>query len=75
MTKEISKKEMQEMMDETKAQLDKEPKVRIKLRLDKSGKASSVPVCINGYIYLIRRGEAVEVPQTVAEILENADYI
>ncbi|MDD6174919.1 MAG: hypothetical protein PUC59_04080 [Firmicutes bacterium] len=34
-----------------------------------------VPVSINGYNYFINRGESVEVPKTVAELLEGAGYI
>jgi hypothetical protein len=34
-----------------------------------------VPVCINGYNYFLNRGETVEVPETVAELLEAAAYI
>lgn len=34
-----------------------------------------VPVCINGYFYQIKRGEKVKVPESVADVLENAGYI
>jgi hypothetical protein len=34
-----------------------------------------VPVCINGYLYYINRGQTVEVPETVADILAQAQYI
>jgi hypothetical protein len=32
-------------------------------------------VCINGYNYFLNRGESVEVPAPVAELLEMAAYI
>lgn len=34
-----------------------------------------VPVTVNGYTFLILRGQAVEVPQSVAEILEESGYL
>lgn len=54
----------------------KEPKRKIKIYLPKDSKDTSpVPVIINGYSYFINKGETVEVPETVAKILENANYI
>lgn len=52
-----------------------EPKVRI--RIPKKGETDNddVPVSINGHIYQIKKGEFVEVPQSVADILANAKYI
>lgn len=38
-------------------------------------KDSFVPVSINGYIWKINRGVAVEVPVEVARILKEAGYI
>lgn len=53
-----------------------EPKVRIKIPKDPLNKQDeTVPVCLNGYNYLIRRGEAVDVPKTVADVLTEAGYI
>lgn len=34
-----------------------------------------VPVCINGKITQIKRGETVEVSQTIANILTEAGYL
>lgn len=54
----------------------KEPKRKIKIYLPKDSKDTSpVPVIINGYSYFINKGETVEVPESVAKILENANYI
>lgn len=54
----------------------KEPKRKIKIYLPKDSKdIAPVPVIINGYSYFINKGETVEVPETVAKILENANYI
>lgn len=53
-----------------------EPKRRIKIHLPKNSRdLSPVPVCINGYTYFINKGEYVEVPETVAKILEKGNYI
>lgn len=59
-----------------KAELDNQPKVRIKIPVDpRNPKDKVVPVGINGYFYYINRGETVEVPEVVADILEKAKYI
>ncbi|MDL2215733.1 hypothetical protein LJB77_01485 [Ruminococcaceae bacterium OttesenSCG-928-N02] len=56
--------------------LAQQKKVRIKIPKDPINPADSfVPVCVNGYIYQINRGESVDVPQTVAELLEEGKYI
>lgn len=54
--------------------LQKEPKVKVRIKEDPKDK-NDVPVCINGYIWQIKRGEFVEVPETVAKILAQAGYI
>lgn len=54
----------------------KEKTVRIKVPVDPlNPKDLMVPVVINGYLWNIKRGETVEVPENVANILENAKYI
>lgn len=54
----------------------KEPRVRIKIPKDPLNRHDeTVPVCLNGYNYFIKRGETVEVPETVARVLEEAGYI
>lgn len=53
-----------------------EPKVRVKIPIDPLNKEdTAVPVCLNGYLFQIKRGETVEAPQTVADVLERAGYI
>ena len=70
----------------TEEQIEKEAKetakkvktktVRIKVPVDPlNPKDLMVPVVINGYLWNIKRGETVEVPENVANILENANYI
>lgn len=46
--------------------------VKIKLPLSKHEK-DDVYVAINGKSYLIKRGETVEVPEEVVEVLENKE--
>lgn len=72
----LTDREIDNVAKETGAALKVEDKVKIKIPLDKNNKEDLVvPVCINGYVYQIKRGERVEVPQTVADILEEANYI
>ena len=47
-------------------------KVKIKLPLTRSEK-DDVYVCVNGESFLIKRGETVEVPDYVAEVLQHKD--
>jgi len=46
--------------------------VKIKIPLTKTEK-EDVYVAVNGKSYLIKRGECVEVPASVAEVLENQE--
>jgi cytochrome b involved in lipid metabolism len=57
---------------EMKAILDAQPKKTV--RLMKNTNYDSVPVSINGYVYLIKCGEEVEVPAEVYNILVNSGY-
>lgn len=52
--------------------MEKEKRVRIKLPLTRSEK-DDVFVGVNGKTYLIKRGEAVEVPESVAEVLQHRE--
>ena len=60
-------KRMQEAMEAAKAD-----KVPIRLPITGNGD-DDVFVSVNGYKYLIRRGEEVEVPRFVAEVLNNSE--
>jgi len=67
---------MGEVNKESKKALDKEVKVRIKVPIDPQNPEDKVvPVTINGYRYEIVRGETIEVPNAVADVLANAHYI
>lgn len=63
-----------------KAQLDAMPKQRVRIPIPadmdpEKAKKLFVPVQVNGYTYQIMRGEWVEVPTVVADILAEANYI
>lgn len=61
---------------ETSKKLSKNGKVRIKVPVDQlNPKDLMIPVVINGYQWLIKRGETVELPEEVVRILEEAKYI
>ena len=49
-----------------------EKKVKIKLPLTRTEK-DDVYVCVNGESFLIKRGETVEVPDYVAEVLQHKE--
>ncbi len=49
-----------------------EKKVKIKIPLTR-GESDDVYVGVNGKTYLIKRGEEVEVPESVVEVLNNSE--
>lgn len=51
-----------------------EKKVKIRLPLTRTEK-KDVYVAVNGNSYLIKRGETVEVPESVAEVLQHKEDI
>lgn len=72
----ITEADIDRMAKEAGERIKSEKKVSVKIQKDPlNPKDGVVPVCINGYFYQIKRGEKVEVPETVADILENAGYI
>lgn len=74
--KELSDNEIDKITKNTGELLSEMPKIRIKIPRDQLNKEDDfVPVSVNGFIYQIKRGEAVSVPETVADILTEAGYI
>lgn len=62
--------------EKTAKALAQQPKIKVRIPKNELNEEDLVvPVCINGYLFLINRGESVEVPKTVAELLEGAGYI
>lgn len=74
--KELTDAEMDSAAKLTGNALSEEAKVKIKIPKDPLNKDNTaVPVGINGYFYNIKRGETVEVPESVASLLERGGYI
>lgn len=74
----ISKEDKQADINEAKrtAEKLKENMVKTKIPVDPMNpKDLYIPVTINGYTWIIKRGETVEIPEAVAKILEDAKYI
>jgi hypothetical protein len=59
----------------TKQQLDAQPKHTIRLPNAKKNDPNYEIVGVNGYNYQIKRGESVQVPETVFNILVEAELI
>ena len=75
-TPELTDNQLDNMAKTAGNEINKQDKIKIKIPIDKQNKTDSVvPVCINGYIWQIKRGESVEVPEVVADILTEAGYI
>ena len=76
MAKKLTDKEIDNISKETGTALKDKDKVRIKIPNDPlNPKDTQVVVGINGFNYVIKRGQTVEVPEEVARILEDAKYI
>lgn len=75
----MTEEEMDRITRSTAEELADQPKRRI--RLHQVPVAAGDPpmpdetVCINGYIYQIKRGEDVEVPESVYQVLVQAGRI
>ena len=63
---------MQKVFESTRDQLHAQPQFKIRLKPESKAKPGDITVQINGYTYHIMRGQEVEVPQTVRDILEEA---
>lgn len=72
----LTDKEKDEREAKATAKKLKEKTVMIKIPTDPQNPEDLVvPVMINGYMWRINRGETVEVPEAVANILQEAKYI
>lgn len=62
--------------DQTMAKLAKEPKIKIRIRKDENNpNYVTERVYVNGVCYQIDVGEYVEVPETIAKLLEEKGII
>lgn len=66
---------MQNIKQSTKQMLDAQPKHKIRLPNARKGQPNYEIVGVNGYNYQIKRGEQVEIPETVFNILVEAELI
>lgn len=87
--RQMSEAEIDKTAVDTGKELSAQPKVKVKIPLDAETKRSlenkieagqkvewpAEQVWVNGYQYVIQKGKEVEVPQTVAEILEQSGMI
>ena len=73
MSNSMKKVELREMK-RTEAGLQSQPRVRILLPV-MPGEGEQVEVCVNGYWTVIRRGVAVDVPDSVAQVLRQAEML
>lgn len=87
--KQLSEKDMEKVTNNTAEELKKQEKVKVRLHLPadqkkkleaaiEQGKEVNWPyhvVGINGYNYQIQLGKTVEVPKSVANVLERAGLI
>jgi hypothetical protein len=72
----LSSDELKQVVLDTKAMLDEQPKFKVRIRKDPNPKAPNYETCqINGYTFTIMKGIDVEVPQTVRDILVEAGII
>lgn len=85
----VSEAQMDKVTQDTKALLDEQKKMKVKLHIpadqlnklkaaEEAGKPVEWPyqvVAVNGYIYQIQLGKSVEVPETIADILEQAGLV
>lgn len=73
----VSEQEFNRTANETGRLLAKQPKRQVRLFQSPKGtpQLPDATVCVNGYIYLIKRGVELQVPETVYHILDEAGLI
>ena len=62
-------------VNSTAQALNAEPKVAVYIPVIEGSGESQVECCLNGYTYVIRRGEHVDLPQSIALLLEKSGVI
>lgn len=74
--KEVDKVTLRNDSIQTGEELKKEAKITITIpKSELNPHEMNVPVTVNGWTYNIKRGERVEVPMTVFNILKEAKYL
>jgi len=75
-SKGISQKEIDEIAKKTGKYLEGQEKVMVRIpTIQGEQEDTYVECCINGYNYIIKRGESVSIPASIAELLRNAGII
>ncbi len=70
----LTKKQIDAIAEQTGADLKAEPTVNLIIpKLE--GESDTVECCINGYNYVIKKGEMVKVPRSVADVLRHAGVL
>lgn len=55
--------------------LNAEPKVSVYIPLIEGSGETQIECCLNGYTYVIRRGEHVKLPESIALLLKKSGVI
>ena len=75
-SKGISQKQIDNIAKVTGSYLKNEEKIKIRIATVPGVTDDGyVECCINGYNYIIKRGESVDVPVSIAELLQNAGIV
>ncbi len=75
-SKGISQQQIDEIAKVTGKYLGDEAKVLVRIPAVPGAQDDAyVECCINGYNYIIKRGESVKVPVSIAELLQNAGIV
>lgn len=70
----ITDKEIDKLQGEIGALLAREPRVSMLIR-DPNGLGQPWEGGINGYFFRIRRGEVVELPKSIAELIRRSEQV
>lgn len=70
----ISDKQIDEIAKKTGDTLGKQERIKVRIP-SVPGETAPIECCINGYNYIIRRGQTVELPHSVVELLTNAGIV
>ena len=62
-------------MEKLETKTIKEKMKTVIIPVDKKDPDNYIPVCINGKIYQVMKGEEVEVPEEVYNILKRSGYL
>ncbi|MDL2220082.1 hypothetical protein LJC55_00215 [Eubacteriales bacterium OttesenSCG-928-N14] len=70
----MSEKQIDALAQQTGKEIAEGPKVKVRIP-ELPGEIQPVECCINGYNYIICRGQTVELPEAVVQLLSNAGIV